>query len=79
MHGDRVVAPGIFKLLAAIRDINELHAQRARQVFEAPRLVAQFRGKEQQAFGRITRFCRCGRQGPSLQTNDPVGGKDSLA
>ncbi len=76
MHGNGLIAPRIFELVTSIRDVNELHPQLARRVFKAPRLVAQFRGKEQQSFGRVIRR---GRQWLSIQTNDSVWGKDSLA
>ncbi len=53
MHGDGLIAPGIFELMASIGDVNELHAQFVRRIFEAARLVTQFRCKKEQSFGRI--------------------------
>src|SRR5437899_7607751 len=51
MHGDGLIAPRIFQLVASIGDVNKLHAQLVRGIFKTPRLVTQFRGKEQQSFG----------------------------
>jgi hypothetical protein len=76
MHRNRVIPPRIFQLMAAIRDVDESYAQPARRFLKTPRLVAQFRGEEQQSFGRVIWN---GRQGLSLQTNDSVCGNDSLA
>lgn len=79
MHGDGLVAPRIFELMAAIRDVNQLHAQLARSIFKTARLVTQFRGEKQKALGRVIRFVNWGRQGLSTQTKDSVCGKVSLA
>ncbi len=53
MHGDGLIAPGIFQLVASVGDVNQLHAQLVRGIFKTSRLVTQFRRKEQQSFGRI--------------------------
>src|SRR5882724_4883907 len=53
MHGDRLIAPGIFQLVASIGNINKLHAQLARGIFKTARLVTELRGKKQQSFGRM--------------------------
>ena len=79
MHCDCSVAPRIFKLMTAIRDVNTLHAQFAGRVFKAAGLVAELCGEKQQALGCAMRFVRRGRQGIATQTNDSVRGKDSLA
>src|SRR5437870_13553539 len=50
-HGDGLIAPRIFQLVASIGDVNKLHAQLVRGMFKTSRLVTQFRGKEQQSFG----------------------------
>ncbi len=75
MNRDGLVAPGIFKPTAAVGDIHELHTQFARGVFKAACLIAELGGKEQQPFGRIMRVKG---QGPSIQTNDSVCGRDSF-
>ena len=41
MNGDGLIAPGVFELMAAIRHIDDLHAQIARHFFEAARLVTE--------------------------------------
>jgi len=79
MNGDGLVAPGIFELMAAIGNVNKLDAQPARGVFKAAGLVAQLRGEKHNALGCGSRFVRTERQGLATQTNDSVGGKDSLA
>src|SRR5438094_6701617 len=53
VRGNGLIAPGIFQFVAAIGDVNELDAQFARRFLKAPRLVAQFRREEQQAFGGV--------------------------
>src|SRR2546429_2526741 len=76
VRGNGLIAPGIFQFVAAIGDVNELDAQFARRFLKAPRLVAQFRREEQQAFGGVI-GCRGHRL--SVQTNDSVCGKDCFA
>jgi hypothetical protein len=39
--------------VASIGDVNKPHTQLMRGIFKASRLVTQFRGEEQQSFGRI--------------------------
>src|SRR6476646_1707704 len=51
MYCNSPVAPGVFELMTAIRDVDELHAQFERGFFKTPRLVAELRGEEQQSFG----------------------------
>src|SRR6202521_3653100 len=51
MHCDGAVAPGIFELMAAIRDVYELHTQFERRFFKTSRLVSELPSKEQQSFG----------------------------
>jgi len=50
MHCDGAVAPRIFQLMAAIRDVYELHAQFEGGFFKTSRLVTEFPGEEQQSF-----------------------------
>jgi len=45
------VAPGVFQLMAAIRDVNELHTQLEGGFFKTSRLVTELPGEEQQSFG----------------------------
>src|SRR5467141_249917 len=51
MYRDGAVAPGIFQLMAAIGDVNELYAQLERRFFKTSRLVTELPGEEQQSFG----------------------------
>ena len=51
-----IVSPRIFQPLTTIRDVNKLHVQLACGIFKTPRLIAQFRGEEQQTLGRVIRF-----------------------
>src|SRR2546427_2466248 len=65
MHGDGLVTPGILQLMAAIRDVDKLDAEFARDFFKTSRLVTEFRGEEQQTFGwmshwRTTLFMKSG-------------------
>src|SRR5882762_745522 len=53
MHGDGLIAPRIFQLVASVGGVNKLHAQLVRGIFITVCLVTQFRRKEQQSFGRI--------------------------
>jgi hypothetical protein len=46
MHGDGLIAPGIFQLMATVGDVDELQAEFAGSVFEAASLVSQFRREE---------------------------------
>ena len=46
MHGDGLVTPGILQLMAAIRDVDKLDAEFARDFFKTSRLVTEFRGEE---------------------------------
>lgn len=53
VHRDGLIAPGIFELVAAIGDVNELDTQFARGVPKALGLVTQLRSEEQQTLGRM--------------------------
>ncbi len=53
MHGNGLIAPRIFQLVASIGDVNKLHAELARGIFKTACLVTQFRSEEQQPFGWI--------------------------
>src|SRR5215472_11671873 len=76
MHCNSLIAPGIFQLMATVGDVNQLHAELARRVLKAARLVAEFRGEKQQALGGAI---RCKRQEFSIHTKDSVCGRASLA
>src|SRR5438309_1935576 len=65
MHGDGSIAPRIFELMTAIRDVDKLHVQFARDFFKTSRLVTEFRGEEKQSFRgmshwRTTLFTKSG-------------------
>jgi hypothetical protein len=49
MHGNRAVAPRIVKLVAAIRDKNEIDAQLTSGCIEAARLVTEFCGEKKKS------------------------------
>jgi len=51
MHGDGLVAPRIFQLVAPIGDVNKLHAQLVRGIFKTAGLVTQFRRKSSNRLG----------------------------
>src|SRR5882672_4782448 len=51
MHCNSAVAPGIFELMAAVRDVFELAAQFECRFFKTSRLVSELPGEEQQSFG----------------------------
>jgi hypothetical protein len=51
MDGDGAVAPGVFELVAAVGDVDELNAKFERGFFKTASLITEFRGEEQQAFG----------------------------
>src|SRR5260370_24212934 len=74
MHGNGLIAPRVFELVASIGDVNKLHTQLVRDIFKTSRLVTQFRRKEQQSFG-WTRHSRC----VSLPgSNKAIGARDSI-
>jgi hypothetical protein len=51
MHGESAVVPGIGELMTAVGDVEKFNAERARGVLEAAGLVAELRGKEEDALG----------------------------
>ncbi len=53
-HGDGLIAPGIFELMAAIGDVNKLHGELVCGILKTARLIAEFRGEEQQAIGWLS-------------------------
>src|SRR5260370_14353541 len=53
MHGDGLIAPGIFQLVTSIGDVDKLHAELASCVLKTSRLVAELGGEKQQPFGMI--------------------------
>src|SRR5262252_6322926 len=75
MDSDSLVSPGVFELMTAVCDVDQLDAQLAGCVFKAPRLVAQFRGKEQQSLASLIGG---GGERLSFQTNDSVCNNDCL-
>ncbi len=51
MHGNGLIAPGIFQLMASIGDVNKPDAKLARGIFKTSCLVTELGGEEQQSFG----------------------------